>query len=217
MQGYIYKITNDVNDKVYIGKTVTSLKQRFAEHCSDSKNRLTENRPLHRAMNKYGINKFHIELVEQCDIQILSEREIYWIEHYHSYSSGYNATFGGDGAVLYDYAYINSLYDKGFLCKEIAELLHCDEGTVGRALKINSENSSTNAINRTKKPIKAIFKDGSTIIFDSIAEAAKWLQKNNYTSATAIKGIVANIGRVAVGKDNRKTYLKIKWEFINGE
>ena len=217
MQGYIYKITNDINDKVYIGKTTNSLEERFKEHCHDSKRRKNEKRPLYNAMNKYGIDKFHIELVEQCGLEILSKQESYWIEHYHSYSSGYNATLGGDGSILYDYNYIVSLYNKGYMCKEIAEILHCDCGTVRKALNLAKKDPTINALNHAKKPIKATFKDNDVKIFDSVTQAAKWLQENNYTSATVLKGIIANIGRAATGKDNRKTYLKIKWEFINGE
>lgn len=43
--GYIYKIVNDINDKVYIGKTVNSIEERFNEHCYDARKRRCEKRP----------------------------------------------------------------------------------------------------------------------------------------------------------------------------
>ena len=63
--GFIYKIINNINDKVYIGKTDFSIEKRWAEHKKDSQKDL-KNRPLYRAMNKYGIENFSIEIVEEC-------------------------------------------------------------------------------------------------------------------------------------------------------
>ena len=63
---YIYKISNDINNKVYIGKTNQTIKERWHQHCSDSKDRvLYEKRPLYSAMNKYGIEHFKIEEIER--------------------------------------------------------------------------------------------------------------------------------------------------------
>ena len=49
-------------------------------------------------MRKYGIEHFTIEAIEECPINILSEREKYWISEFDSYHNGYNATLGGDGS-----------------------------------------------------------------------------------------------------------------------
>ena len=73
----IYKIVNDINDKVYVGKTEQALDKRFAEHCNDSTKREKENRPLYSAMRKYGVSHFSIELIEECDISETSLREQY--------------------------------------------------------------------------------------------------------------------------------------------
>ena len=54
-EGYIYKVTNDVNDKVYIGQTIRTVEQRFNQHIKDSKKRDCY---FHRAMNKYGCEHF---------------------------------------------------------------------------------------------------------------------------------------------------------------
>ena len=99
----IYIITNDINDKSYIGWTSLSLEERLKNHIKDSRNRKYEKRPLYNAMNKYGADKFHIKLIEETDKP--QEREIYWIEQYNSYHYGYNATKGGDGKLLIDFEY----------------------------------------------------------------------------------------------------------------
>ena len=69
MTGYIYKITNTINQKSYIGKTINSIAERWKEHKKDSKRSYCKDRPLYRAMNKYGIENFTIEQVEEVDVK----------------------------------------------------------------------------------------------------------------------------------------------------
>ena len=64
---YIYQITNDVNQKIYIGKTENSIEKRFKEHCWDASRERNEKRPLYNAMRKYGVEHFHIELIEETN------------------------------------------------------------------------------------------------------------------------------------------------------
>lgn len=96
----IYKITNLINNKIYIGKTKRDLKTRWLEHCSDAKNYQENNNPLHAAIKKYGKENFIYEIVEDnISEQELNEREKYYIKYYNSKSHdlGYNVTDGGDG------------------------------------------------------------------------------------------------------------------------
>ena len=100
--GLIYKITNDINNKVYIGQTTLTLDQRFRTHihdCMSGKSHI-EKRPLYEAMLKYGVQHFQIELLEEVVDELLDEKEIFYIKQYNSYigfpnSNGYNATLGG--------------------------------------------------------------------------------------------------------------------------
>lgn len=100
--GFIYKITNDINNKVYIGQTTLTLDQRFRSHihdCMSGKARI-EKRPLYEAMLKYGIQHFQIEPLEEVTDECLDEKEMFYIKQYNSYvgfsnSNGYNATLGG--------------------------------------------------------------------------------------------------------------------------
>ena len=69
---YIYKIWNDINNKVYIGKTSRNLEIRFSEHLWASQ-RTYKNRPLYDAMNKYGQEHFFIEKVEECKTAFIGQ------------------------------------------------------------------------------------------------------------------------------------------------
>lgn len=93
-QGTIYLITNTINDNKYVGQTVMQLNKRWLAHIQESKTN-TE-RPLYRAINKYGIENFKIKVLEECNESILCEREIYWIDKLETYKKGYNATTGGE-------------------------------------------------------------------------------------------------------------------------
>ena len=92
---YIYQITNKLNGKIYIGKTERSVQERWKEHCRDYLKERCEIRPLYRAMKKYGVENFFIEVIEETDNP--EEREVFWIQQKGSFKSGYNATLGGDG------------------------------------------------------------------------------------------------------------------------
>ena len=93
--GKIYIITNDINNKVYIGQTIQKLSKRFNGHCCYSKSDRSSNMYIKRAIHKYGKDKFHISLLEEVSIEKLNEREKYWIAYYDSYNNGYNLTLGG--------------------------------------------------------------------------------------------------------------------------
>lgn len=96
----IYKITNLINNKIYIGKTKRDLNTRWLEHCRDAKNYQENNNPLHAAIKKYGKENFIYEILEDnISEQELNEREKYYIKYYNSKSHdlGYNVTDGGDG------------------------------------------------------------------------------------------------------------------------
>lgn len=96
----IYKITNQINEKIYIGLSTNCIR-RWWDHYSKSYNSSKKDdieKPLYRAMRKYGRENFSFEIIEECEEEKLSEREIYWIDFYDSYEDGYNATRGGDRA-----------------------------------------------------------------------------------------------------------------------
>lgn len=88
----IYKITNKLNNKVYIGQS-NNIERRFSEHCYKGvKSRI----PVDIAIEKDGINNFTFEIVELCQTEQLNEKETYWIKYFNSVQEGYNCSYGGD-------------------------------------------------------------------------------------------------------------------------
>lgn len=92
---FIYKITNLLNKKIYIGYTSrNNIQIRFQEHWNS---RFFDNSILHKAMIKNGKNNFKIEIVEKISEKEWVEKEQYWIEYYNSkVPNGYNICEGGN-------------------------------------------------------------------------------------------------------------------------
>ena len=156
--GYIYKITNIVNNKIYIGKTVRTIKSRFSRHINDAESgRL--NTHLSRAIRKYGKQNFKIEEIEKIDNKLLEEREIYWINFYKSSVCGYNETLGGDGGNTY----IN---------KTPAEMEKIKSEI--RMTKVGGLNPNARAIKMKN------IKTGEELFFDSAAEARDYFKETNH-------------------------------------
>lgn len=92
----IYKITNLVNNRAYIGQAI-DIYQRWNRHKNDynDSNKQSYNYPLYRAIRKYGLEKFNFSIIEQCCVSDLDKREQYWIAYFGTYGHGYNQTPGG--------------------------------------------------------------------------------------------------------------------------
>jgi len=90
--GIIYIHTCVVTQKSYVGQTVLTIQERLNKHLKNKKNHKFIN-----ALNKYGIEKFESQIIEEVQENMLDEREIYWIKYYNTYNNGYNMTEGGDG------------------------------------------------------------------------------------------------------------------------
>lgn len=92
MYGIVYKVTNTLNGKNYVGQTTKTLDERFIQHSrTDSL--------IGNAIRKYGAENFLREVLEVCDSQEqLNECEIFWIAYFNSkVPNGYNLTDGGEG------------------------------------------------------------------------------------------------------------------------
>ena len=87
----IYKITNKINGKSYIGQS-NNIKRRFKEHKRIAKE---TNKSLKQAYKKYGAENFEYTILEKCELERLDEREIYYIK---KLKPEYNRTTGGRGS-----------------------------------------------------------------------------------------------------------------------
>lgn len=206
---YIYQITNNINGKIYIGKTERTIEERFKEHCYDAFKRKSEQRPLYFAMRKYGIDNFSISLLEETDNP--EEREVYWIEQKRSYKYGYNATKGGDGRRYVDYDLVIATYKEVQNMSKVATLIGIGVDTVSRILKDNQVKTLTSQEISQKimgKPINQYDLNGNYIkTFPSSSDAAVALEKLTSTS----RGASSHISDVCKGK--RKTAYGYIWRY----
>ena len=144
MTGIIYIITNDINDKVYIGQTIQTLKQRWQQHCRKPSSKQESNMLIKRAILKYGRKHFFIREVEKCNIEDLDTREIYYIKLYDSVNTGYNMTKGGiSGAkplklLKYQQKDCIILYNNGKSLRYIARKYNVDKATIKNILEVNN-------------------------------------------------------------------------------
>ena len=90
----IYVITNDVNGRQYVGQSVNIVK-RIKQHFSGR-----DPIAIDLAIKKYGSEHFFWEIIEECSVDQLDERESYWISALDTYNNGYNCTLGGQGSRL---------------------------------------------------------------------------------------------------------------------
>lgn len=199
----IYIIKNNINDKVYIGKTQYSIEKRFKEHCNDYLKRREEKRPLYNAMKKYGVENFYIELIEDnIPDQEIDEKETFYIRQYNSYigfenSNGYNATLGGDGRKYknWDLQEIIDLYNNGNSCAAIAKQLNLDSSYICKLLNNNGIKIMSSGERAIKQKGNAVYQldiDTNEVInkFDSIGQAniAFGKDRKNGTIRDALNG-----------------------------
>lgn len=96
--GSIYKITNRVNGKEYVGMTTQVVKNRWSRHKQMAQGLSKDKRPIHHAITEYGVENFTIEVIEEniTNFGVLQAKEIHYIDIYNTFEKGYNMTRGGD-------------------------------------------------------------------------------------------------------------------------
>lgn len=220
MLGYIYKITNIVNNKIYIGQTVRTIAQRWYNH-KHIANKNLSNKHLYVAMRKYGIDNFKIEEIDSAETKIdLDNKEMYWIDFYHTTdpSFGYNIGKGGEANFL-------GLHHTLETKKKISEASKNQVWTDERRLKISlAQKGICNHIQteseRKKRsislkkayqegrrtPVKGGWKcpprDKEDIEMNSIRQKGKkWM----YNTSLGL--------RCMVFKNNQENFLSLGWEY----
>lgn len=156
---YVYKTTNLINGKVYIGKSEKEFTESY----------LGSGVLLSKAIKKYGRGNFKVELIEYCDtVDNLNDREKFWINEYNG-SSCYNIAEGGTGGnTMGNHPNKKAHYNS--ISKKISETLKghivSDEqrkkqskshtGWFGRL----SEDEQTAYREKLSKKMKDVYKDG---------------------------------------------------------
>ena len=99
----IYKITNKINGKSYIGQS-RNIKRRINDHKKTAFNVKSKNFdfPLYKAIRKYGLENFEFNIITECKESELDKLEVFYIKEYNSYNNGYNQNKGGNGAGHYN-------------------------------------------------------------------------------------------------------------------
>ena len=189
---FIYKITNNINEKFYIGFTSQkNPKYRFHQHLSTARSKKKNNQPIIRAIRKYGEENFSFEvLIEGDEKFLLNVEEPRLIKELNP---EYNATFGGEGVLGYKHTKKT---------KNIIKQLHkgrkeSEEHKNWRSQKIKEgwENVSLNkkidyAENHLDKNTQRIEVEIEGIKFKSMNEAARWaVDKYGIGRNTAIRYI----------------------------
>lgn len=158
MKGFIYKITNKVNGKSYIGQTRYTVEFRWRQHQHKK-----DNCYFHNAIHKYGVENFIVETIEECDVEDLNSREIFYIAKYDTFNNGYNLTIGGDGnrRLLLDEKYdeIKSLYLSGFSSNKIATLYNVDKASIVKILKGLGVKIRSNKLNINAQELQELIED----------------------------------------------------------
>lgn len=97
---FIYKITNKINGKVYVGQTTQTVELRWKQHCKSNSTCSI----LSSAIKKYNKDNFIVEQIDIAEtIEELNIKETYWIGHYDSFGkNGYNLTSGGENFIRSD-------------------------------------------------------------------------------------------------------------------
>lgn len=108
----IYKATNKINNKIYIGQTTKKLEDRMKSHLSKFKNSKTI---FSKAINKHGFENFIFEIIDNANNKDeLDEKEIYWIKELNSLTpNGYNICSGGQGTSKVCNDYVKELISLG--------------------------------------------------------------------------------------------------------
>lgn len=136
----IYKITNLINNKIYIGETIRNLNVRWNEHKSEALGgRHGYTYHLHNAMRKYGIDNFTIEIIDNCPDEERFLLESKYIQQYNSTNPeiGYNTVVEGSGCTLISTDAILEAWKEGLTINDTARLLGVHKSTVSKRLHAN--------------------------------------------------------------------------------
>jgi len=201
----IYKITNTINNKSYIGQTIKTAEERWKEHQAHAfgSHPNDQNKTLYKAIRKYGVENFTFEVLQDNieTFEQLDKAEIYWIDYYNSFVKGYNETFGGQQyhKILPNKEIIEDYY-KTKSARKTALNFGIDHSTVDDILNQNNIPRFTfrQATGQRIKISKADFEKE----FDSVKDCAEWFIENNIPRTKSVESARAGLKNARSEKGN---------------
>ena len=212
IMGYIYKITNKINNKCYIGQTVKNYQERFRQHQLNYTKDYFSQIVLYQAFKKYGIENFLFEVLEEIDKEKLDEREKYWISYYDSYRNGYNSTLGGRLVELYNWDEddIIQKYYELKSARKVAKLIGCDHSSIDKILNRNNVKRFTQGEIIGNGRVK-IVSPTITQSFTDVKECSQWLINNHYTKTNNLNN-VSHYLRECIRKEKKYCGFNVYYE-----
>jgi len=229
--GFIYKITNIINNHFYIGQTKCKMNSRFRSHKYNAKNIKNKNNKFYNAINKYGIDNFKIEVLKEVlNNDELDENEIFYIKNLkpkYNTSDGGKRTKGFKGKKLskshlesliksnikpiYQYNLDGTFYKEWESCKS-AQLFYNK-----RSINHCINNKQLSASGYLWSKIKKDFLE--PIIKKTAAKKIVQLDKNNqiikiWNSAVEAESQGFKSEKISLVCNNKREYHKnYKWKF----
>jgi group I intron endonuclease len=181
MSYLIYKITNTVNNKIYIGKTKEFYKDtkfginaRLKNHitCAYSKSKSNDCPKLYNAIRKYGKDNFKVELLESTTEDNINDREIYYINKFNSIDDtiGYNVALGGGG---------RSVVDVNEDIRNKISKAQTNSGILNIKPYLNDDNIHTGYFARRRekgKVFQKYFTSKKYTLEENLAKAKEWIE-----------------------------------------
>ena len=206
--GYIYKITNKINGKSYVGQTVKDFKIRFRQHLLNYNKEYFSQIVLYKAFKKYGVENFIFEPIEEVENKDLDDREKYWIIHNNSYLNGYNSTIGGRTVKLYNWDeedIIKKYYELGS-ARKVAKVIGCDHGSIDKILNKNNIKRFTQTEILSKYNIIIEGNDFKKSFLNA-TDCGKWFIDNKHSKSSNINNVTHYLRECA---RKNKTYCNFK-------
>jgi group I intron endonuclease len=199
----IYKIINPKN-KVYIGKS-NDIERRKTQYCRVNSSSLGYK--IKFSIKKYGWENHIFEIIEECTLEQLDEREIYWIKTYDSVKNGLNIGKGGEGGNMTSYTknkisntwkskskneldIINQKRSQGNLGKKKPKSGYRNWKEIDlKRLKNNNPFLKTDWSEKCKKPVLMMDKNNNILKrFNSVTEAANFIKVSQATLSGCLTG-----------------------------
>jgi hypothetical protein len=154
MKGVIYKIENIIKGYIYIGQTINLITRK--QSYKGLNVGIKKQYKVYNSLKKYGWENHTFEVIEECNKELLNEREIYWINHYNSWHfnnpiKGMNISSGGKQASkglfgkdnkkskkIYQYDLEGNFIKEWISATEFAKNNNCNQSCISTALNKNT-------------------------------------------------------------------------------